>query len=639
MKIKLFTTSLLSFVFCLLSSQVPQGFNYQAIARNSSDIPIANTPLPVRITIQSDSLGGTVFWQELHSSVTTSSLGAINLVLGKGAKQSGDAATFSAIDWSVTPKFIKTEIDYGGWRTMGVSRLWTVPYSMIAGDLGGPVKKLAVTGKTTVMDEALFEVKNKDGNIVFAVYNEGVRVYVADGAKGLKGGFAVGGFGTDKAESQKYLVVSKDSVRIYLDSNPLTKKLKGGFAVGGYDMTKGTVVEDYLQVNRDSTRIYVKDGSGKSVKGGFAVGGFDMTKGTQKITPFTSLTPKNYFIGQQAGANITNGEYNIFIGHQAGYNTLGPSGAVGGSEGSWNCFIGYQAGYLNQHGANNTFIGWHSGYNNTSGLNTFLGSSSGYSNISGYSNTFIGTEAGRENISGSNNVFLGRSAGINVNNGNSNTIIGTGAGANIKSGEKNIVIGEGAMGENFYAGSGTGSSNIIIGYQAGYSSANTSSNIFIGNQAGFKETGSGKLIIENSSSETPLVSGDFETNVFTVNGDVTAAKFNTTSDAALKKNIVSLTDVIEKLKTLRGVYFDWDLSENSGLLLSEGRQIGVIAQEVEKVYPELVTINDRGYKMVDYTKLAPVLLEAIKEQQKQIEDQQKEIDELKAKVDRLLSDQ
>jgi hypothetical protein len=504
--------------------------------------------LPVRITIQSDSLGGTVFWQELHSSVTTSSLGAINLVLGKGAKQSGDAATFSAIDWSVIPKFIKTEIDYGGWRTMGVSRLWAVPYSMIADDLGGPVRKLAVTGKTTVMDEALFEVKNKDGNIVFAVYNEGVRVYVADGAKGLKGGFAVGGFGTDKAESQKYLVESKDSVRIYLDSNPLTKKLKGGFAVGGYDMTKGIAVEDYLQVNRDSTRIYVKDGSGKSVKGGFAVGGFDMTKGTQKITPFTSLTPKNYFIGQQAGANITNGEYNIFIGHQAGYNTLGPSGAVGGSEGSWNCFIGYQAGYLNQHGANNTFIGWHSGYNNTSGLNTFLGSSFGYSNISGYSNTFIG------------------------------------------------------------------------------------------NQAGFTETGSGKLIIENSSSPTPLVSGDFETNVFTVNGDVTAAKFNTASDAALKKNIVSLTDVMEKLKTLRGVYFDWNLSENSGFLLSEGRQIGVIAQEVEKVYPELVTINDRGYKMVDHTKLAPVLLEAIKEQQKQIEDQQKEIDELKAKVDRFLSD-
>jgi hypothetical protein len=125
---------------------------------------------------------------------------------------------------------------------------------MIAGDLSGPVKKLNVTGTTAVMDEALFEVKNRLGLTVFAVYNEGVRVYVSDGAKGLKGGFAVGGFGTDKAESQKYLVVSKDSVRIYLDTNPLTKKLKGGFAVGGYDMTKAGNT-NFLNIAADETEI------------------------------------------------------------------------------------------------------------------------------------------------------------------------------------------------------------------------------------------------------------------------------------------------------------------------------------------------------------------------------------------------
>jgi hypothetical protein len=282
MKTKLPLLFLVSFIFYLSSAQVPQGFNYQAVARDASGIPIINAAMPVRITIQSDSLGGTVFWQELHNSVTTNSFGLINVVLGKGAKVTGSAATFSAIDWSVTPKFIKIEINYGGWKNMGSSRLWTVPYSMIAGDLGGPVKKLSVTGKTSVMDEALFEVKNKDGNTVFAVYNEGVRVYVADGAKGLKGGFAVGGFGSDKAESQKYLVVSKDSTRIYVDSNPATKKLKGGFAVGGYDMTKGVTVQDYLDVNADSVRIYIdSDPLTKKTKGGFAVGGYDMTKGTK----------------------------------------------------------------------------------------------------------------------------------------------------------------------------------------------------------------------------------------------------------------------------------------------------------------------------------------------------------------------
>ena len=275
----LFLFLALSHVPCALS-QVPQGFNYQAVARDGSGNPIVSQSLPARITIQADSLGTMVIWQELHSTVTSNSFGMINLVVGRGTRQSASTvATFSDIDWRVTPKFIKTEIDHGGWKTMGVSRLWSVPYAQVAGDLAGSVKKLAVEGETSGLEEALFEVKNKDGQTVFAVYNEGVRVYVSDGAKALKGGFAVGGFGTDKAGSTKYLFVGKDSVRVYLDTNPLTKKLKGGFAVGGYDLTKGTV-QNYLDVSEDSVRIYIDSNPAeKKLKGGFAVGGYDMTKG------------------------------------------------------------------------------------------------------------------------------------------------------------------------------------------------------------------------------------------------------------------------------------------------------------------------------------------------------------------------
>ena len=121
MKTKLSLTLLLSLIFGLLSSQVPQGFNYQAIARDATGNPIVNTTLPVRITIQSDSLTtGTIFWQELHS-ITTNSFGLISLKLGKGTRITGTASAFSAIDWTVMPKFIKTEIDYGGFKNMGVS--------------------------------------------------------------------------------------------------------------------------------------------------------------------------------------------------------------------------------------------------------------------------------------------------------------------------------------------------------------------------------------------------------------------------------------------------------------------------------------------------------------------------------------
>ncbi|MCU0462164.1 MAG: tail fiber domain-containing protein [Bacteroidales bacterium] len=262
-------------------SQIPQGFNYQAIARDGTGAILPNTSLQVMFYIQSLSTGGTLYWKELHSTVTTNSFGLFNLVIGSGVRQiESSVATFDLIDWTVTSKYLKTEIYYSsGWHTLGTSQLLTVPYAMVAEDLAGTVKKLSVKGETSGLEEALFEVKNKDGQTVFAVYNEGVRVYVSNGSKAVKGGFAVGGFGTDKAESTKYLFVGKDSVRIYLDTNPLTKGKKSGFAVGGYDLTKGTV-QNYLDISEDSVRIYVDSNPTKKLKGGFAVGGYDMTKGT-----------------------------------------------------------------------------------------------------------------------------------------------------------------------------------------------------------------------------------------------------------------------------------------------------------------------------------------------------------------------
>jgi hypothetical protein len=561
----------LSFVPCALS-QIPQGFNYQAVARNGAGEPIGNTAMPVMITIQGDSLGTDIIWKELHSSVTTTAQGAINIVLGRGAKQAGSASTFSAIDWSITPRFIKTEINYNGWKAMGVTRLWSVPYAMMAGGTGAPFKKLSVNGETAINDEALFEVKNKDGNTVFAVYNEGVRVYVSDGEKGIKGGFAVGGFGTDKAESQKYLVVSKDSVRIYLDTNPATKKLKGGFAVGGYDMTKGTSVEDYLQVTRDSTRIYVKENAGKKLKGGFAVGGFDVTKGTQNITPFTSLTSDNYLIGHRAGSSITSGRYNSFLGYEAGFsNTSGHSNILLGfrsghsnTGGSYNIFLGDSAGVSNTTGEVNVFMGFKAGFSNTTGnYNILIGDSAGAANTTGLANVFVGNwagymnttgqrnvilgVAGYETTTGQGNVFLGTFAGTKNHEGNRNVYIGDYAGAYTSGGDENVFVGKSAgalslkgyrnvflgawagnqvdsakycvfLGPSAGWSSKRGERNVFIGPFSGYSNEGTD-NVFLGNEAGYYETSSNKLYISNSATTSPLLYGEFNMGMLVVNGN------------------------------------------------------------------------------------------------------------------------
>lgn len=93
-------------------------------------------------------------------------------------------------------------------------------------------------------------------------------------------------------------------------------------------------------------------------------------------------------------------------------------------------------------------------------------------------------------------------------------------------------------------------------------------------------------------------------------GVLTATDFNSTSDISLKENIKTLENPIEQVMKLNGVSFDWKESGSSS--------IGVIAQELEEVFPELVKTGE--IKTVNYNGLIGVLIEAVKEQQKQIEE-------------------
>ena len=105
-------------------------------------------------------------------------------------------------------------------------------------------------------------------------------------------------------------------------------------------------------------------------------------------------------------------------------------------------------------------------------------------------------------------------------------------------------------------------------------------------------------------------------------GDITAFS---TSDRRLKENIKPIINPLQKLKKLNGVTFDWrkltEEEEARKFQLNRGADIGVIAQEVEEVLPEIVTTREKtGYKAVKYDKLTALLIEAVKEQQTQIEE-------------------
>ena len=96
-----------------------------------------------------------------------------------------------------------------------------------------------------------------------------------------------------------------------------------------------------------------------------------------------------------------------------------------------------------------------------------------------------------------------------------------------------------------------------------------------------------------------------------------------TSDKRLKENIKPLDNALNKIKKINGVEFDWkELTEEEKKTIhgNKGHDVGVIAQEIEEVLPEVVTTRDSGYKAVKYEKIVPLLIQAIKEQQQQIEE-------------------
>ncbi len=103
------------------------------------------------------------------------------------------------------------------------------------------------------------------------------------------------------------------------------------------------------------------------------------------------------------------------------------------------------------------------------------------------------------------------------------------------------------------------------------------------------------------------------------------------SDIRWKKNIKPLENSLSKILSLQGVNFEWKKEEYSDLKFNNGNQIGFIAQDVEKIFPELVTTDNNGYKGISYEKFVPIFAEAIKEQQKQIEELKKDNENLKLK--------
>jgi hypothetical protein len=133
------------------------------------------------------------------------------------------------------------------------------------------------------------------------------------------------------------------------------------------------------------------------------------------------------------------------------------------------------------------------------------------------------------------------------------------------------------------------------------------------------DTSTGQLTLDSNGGQLNINDNTVITGILSVTDDITAFF---SSDERLKDNITPIEDPLAKVLSLSGNSFDWnDQSSHTG------KDIGVIAQEIEKVLPEIVTTRENGFKAVQYEKITPLLIEAIKELSHKVDDLQQKLND------------
>jgi uncharacterized protein (TIGR02145 family) len=161
---KLFTLIIVTLITLSAFTQAPQKMSYQSVIRNASGVLVTNQSVGIRISVLQGTTSGTVVYQETYNpNPQTNANGLLSLEIGGGLAITG---TFSAIDWSSGPYFLKTETDPTGgtnYAIIGTSQLLSVPYSMYAKTAGNGFSGnyMDLLNKPTLFSGSYIDLTNK----------------------------------------------------------------------------------------------------------------------------------------------------------------------------------------------------------------------------------------------------------------------------------------------------------------------------------------------------------------------------------------------------------------------------------------------------------------------------------------------
>ena len=385
--------------------------------------------------------------------------------------------------------------------------------------------------------------------------------------------------------------------------------------ISGFRKTPTSVAfGDYQNLN---SRVHYQDENapqnGGAIIRGRSTGGANTAIGYAVMTRLTS-GPHNTGVGYAALRQNTRGNGNVAVGSKSlEKNTTG----------DWNTAVGYKSLARNTQGKENTALGMVALSSNTTGnFNTATGRAALKSSKTGSDNTANGAFALERNTTGRGNSAFGAYALQYTSTNEYDSAFGY----------HTLWKSKGGIGHNAAFGAAAlrdtelGTRNTAIGFRAGGKNINGNNNVFIGYEAGYRNYYRyqiDKLVIANGKdSRNELITGDFRAHTVNINGDLHASgNLTENSDARLKKDIKPLTHALDAVLQLQAKTYRW----KEDTAFADQADIGLVAQDVEKVFPELVAENEQGFKGIAYSKLTAVLIEAVKEQQGQLTAQQDQI--------------
>jgi hypothetical protein len=289
------------------------------------------------------------------------------------------------------------------------------------------------------------------------------------------------------------------------------------------------------------------------------------------------------------------GDIDIPVTITAHYQITGNTVLSIDGPGQDNTLVGVGAGLVNNPGQDNTFTGFDAGVANVSGgYNSYYGSGAGGGNVVGQENTCVG-KAACEHSTGSNNTILGSGAGLGNFTGSNNTFVGWSAGTNTTNGDNDIYVG----------------SNVGV--------TSESNTIRIGNQGTQTATFVAGIFPPSTPTGVFPVCVSASGQLFSI----PAFSFCNSSSRRFKEQISDMGDSSSKLLQLHPVTYFYKPQYDDG---SHLLQYGLIAEEVAKVYPEMVAYEKDGQPYtVKYQLLAPMLLNELQKQHRVVAAQQDEL--------------